>query len=174
MSTPQRLTDLSHPERRKRVALAVARTVAAWVIFIGIYYFLPFNAKYTYDAIIRLAIGALIFVVILYVQVGHIRGADVPELMAIESIGTIVPFFLIAFAGTYLTLSSASQANFSVPLNHTNALYFTITVLSTVGFGDIIPRQDISQIIVSFQMLIDLLVIVSVARLLFTTAQSRV
>jgi hypothetical protein len=94
MSTPQRLTDLSSAERTKRVTLAIARIVATWVIFIGIYYFLPFNAKYSYYAIIRLAIGALIFVVILYVLVRHIRGADVPELRAIESIGTIVPFFL--------------------------------------------------------------------------------
>ena len=149
MSTPQRLSDLSSAERRNRIALAVARITAAWAIFIGIYYFIPFNAKYSYDAIIRLGVGALIFVVILYVQVRHIRGADVPELRAIESIGTIVPFFLVAFAGTYITLSHASQSNFSVPLNHTNALYFTITVLSTVGFGDITPQRDISQIIVS-------------------------
>jgi hypothetical protein len=174
MNTPQRLTNVSSAERRSRIALAVARTAAAWVIFIGIYYFIPFNAKYSYDAIIRLGIGVLIFAAIIYVQIRHIQGSDVPELRAIESIGTIVPFFLVIFAGTYIMLSHASQSNFNVPLNHTNALYFTITVLSTVGFGDITPQRDISQIIVSVQMLFDLLVIVSVVRLLITTARSSV
>ena len=174
MSTPQRLADLSSPERRNRIALAAVRTAAAWVIFIGIYYVITFDAKYSYDAIIRLGVGVLIFAAVIYVQIRHIQGSDVPEIRAIESIGTIVPFFLVLFAGTYLTLSHASQSNFSTPLNHTSALYFTITVLSTVGFGDITPKQDISQIIVSVQMLFDFIVIVAVVRLLITTAQSRV
>ena len=45
---------------------------------------------------------------------------------------------------------------FTERLDHTRVLYFTITVFSTVGFGDITPRADLARIIVSIQMLLDL------------------
>jgi hypothetical protein len=53
---------------------------------------------------------------------------------------------------------------FTERLDHTRALYFTITVFSTVGFGDITPRADLARIIVSIQMLLDLVILGSVVR----------
>ena len=35
-----------------------------------------------------------------------------------------------------------TRANFSEPLDHVGAVYFTVTVISTVGFGDIVARTD--------------------------------
>jgi voltage-gated potassium channel len=44
-------------------------------------------------------------------------------------------------------------------------------VFSTVGFGDIAPHGDVARIIVTIQMLLDLVVIGSVVRLLTTAAK---
>jgi hypothetical protein len=38
------------------------------------------------------------------------------------------------------------------PLSRTDALYYTITVFSTVGFGDITPRADLARIVTMVQM----------------------
>jgi hypothetical protein len=43
-----------------------------------------------------------------------------------------------------------------------------------VGFGDITPRTDTARLIVSAQMLLDLVVIGAVVRLLFNAAKSRI
>ena len=55
---------------------------------------------------------------------------------------------------------------------HTRALYFAVTIFSTVGFGDITPKTDLARIIVSIQMLLDLVIIGAVVRLLLTAAQA--
>ena len=58
-------------------------------------------------------------------------------------------------------------------LTRTEALYFTVTVLSTVGFGDITPKTDVARIIVTIQMVLDLLVLGVVVRLILDTARRR-
>ncbi len=59
-------------------------------------------------------------------------------------------------------------------LDHVRALYFTISVFSTVGFGDIVPRSDTARVIVSAQMILDLALLGAVVRLIFNAARSRV
>ena len=91
---------------------------------------------------------------------------------AVEALGSVIPLFLVAFATGYLSLSHASADTFTEQLDHTRALYFTTTVFSTVGFGDITPKTDLARIIVSIQMLLDLVIIGAVVRLLLNAAQA--
>ena len=56
-------------------------------------------------------------------------------------------FFLLLFASTYFTLSDREPTTFSETLSRTDALYFTMTVLSTVGFGDIAPQTPVGQVL---------------------------
>ena len=60
-------------------------------------------------------------------------------LRAIEALAAAIPLFLLVFAAAYVKLDSTQAQAFSEPLSRTDALYFTITVFSTVGFGDITP-----------------------------------
>jgi voltage-gated potassium channel len=58
-------------------------------------------------------------------------------------------------------------------LTKTGSLYFTITVFSTVGFGDITPVTDAARLVVSVQMIGDLLVIGIVVKLITGVAKHR-
>ena len=71
----------------------------------------------------------------------------------------VIPLFFLAFSTLYLSLSHAKARPFSQPLDHTAALYCSITVFSTVGFGDITPVSHPARIVVSIQMLLDLVVL---------------
>jgi len=65
----------------------------------------------------------------------------------------------LLFAATYVVLDTISAGNFSQPLTRTGALYFTVTVFSTVGFGDITAKTDTARLVVTGQMIADLIVL---------------
>ena len=50
------------------------------------------------------------------------------------------------------------------PLTRTDVLYFTVTVFSTVGFGDISAVSQSARLVVTAQMLLDLLALGLVIR----------
>jgi len=174
--TPRRLSELETSERRRAWLRTGAVLALAWVVLIGVYYLEPVDllpARHTgVAAILRLGVGIVLFAAILATQARRIVGAELPELRAVEALGVVIPLFLVVFATVYLSLTKASAGMFSEQLNHSRALYFTVTVFSTVGFGDITPKTDLARIIVSVQMLLDLVIIGAVVRLLLNAAQA--
>ena len=83
---------------------------------------------------------------------------------------SLIPLFLVLYAWIYLTLSQSDPSSFSTRLDHTEGLYFTVTVFSTVGFGDIVPKVDVARLVVMVQMITDLAFIAIVVRLIFGAA----
>jgi amino acid transporter len=83
-----------------------------------------------------------------------------PAIRAIEGIAGTAPLFVLLFAATYFVMARADPARFSIPdLSRTNALYFTVTIFATVGFGDITATTETSRIVVTVQMVLDLIVL---------------
>jgi hypothetical protein len=79
---------------------------------------------------------------------------------AIEALAATVPLFLVLFASTYFMMSTFGTGNFSQEdLSRTDSLYFTVTVFSTVGFGDISPTSESARLVVSGQMILDLFIL---------------
>ena len=85
-------------------------------------------------------------------QVRSIIRAKYPALRAVGALATSVPLFLLLFAGTYFVMGGISEANFNEPLTRTDALYFTVTVFATVGFGDIVATTQGARVVVMGQM----------------------
>jgi voltage-gated potassium channel len=155
------------------MARCVVTVVISWVIIVGAYYVLPIGKESDVRAIIRVGADVALIASVFSWQIRRISKAELPELRAIEALGIIVALFLVLFSALYLALSHNTHA-FTQYLNQTKALYFTISVFSTVGFGDITPQTDTARLVVSAQMLLDLVVIGAVVRLIFSTARSRV
>ena len=82
-----------------------------------------------------------------------------------------VPLFLLIFSRVYLSNSMTDPAAFTLPLDHTTALYFTVTVFATVGFGDIVAQTNGMRLLVTLQMLLDLAALGAAIKLLTSAAQ---
>ncbi|MGW4336682.1 potassium channel family protein [Rhodococcus koreensis] len=170
--TSRKLSDLDHRRRRRAVLRAVLAVVATWALLGAVYYLVPARNYLEEGAVARVVIGTVLFAGVLVWQIRRILRAPLPELRAIEALGAVIALFLIVFASTYLALSHTSPASFNQHLDHTRALYFTVSVFSTVGFGDIIPGTNTARIIVGAQMLLDLILLGAVVKLLVTAART--
>ncbi len=165
--------DLDSRRRRWALFRSAATIAASWVVILGAYYVLPVGHESGLRVVMRTGAVVALFGVVFVWQIRRIAVAELPELRAVEALGVVIVLFLALFAGAYLGMSHKAVANFSQPLNQTRALYFTVTVFSTVGFGDITPRTDPARLVVSAQMLLDLVIIGAVVRLLLTAARNR-
>jgi voltage-gated potassium channel len=169
-----RLTDLDVAPRRRALIRCGVTVTLAWVLIVGAFYVLPIGQESDVRAVTRLGTDIAILIAVFVWQFRRIGRAELPELRAVEALGIVIAVFLVAFSSLYLAMSHESVTAFTQPLDHTRALYFTVSVFSTVGFGDITPRTDQARLVVATQMLLDLAIIGAAVRVLFNAARSRV
>ena len=158
--------ELPPAKRRRLIVRAVLRGLLVTTALVVLYYLLPLDRSLDTGTAIRLLIGLLVFVGITVWQVRAITGSRFPGLRAAETLGFIVPFYLLLFASTYYLMERASAANFTQPLTRTDALYFSVTVFTTVGFGDIAAKSETARVVLIVQMLADLALLGAGARVL--------
>ena len=141
------------------VAWTVLRVAGSAAALVALYYLLPLDHSSTPAAVTTLLVGLAAFVALVAFQVRLIIRSRFPGLRAAEALGTSVPFFLLLFASTYVVLATISVSNFGGHLSHTDGLYFTVTVFSTVGFGDITAKSETARLVVTGQMITDLIIL---------------
>ena len=157
--TAERYQDLPSAKRRRLIAWAVLRSVLIAAVLVVLYYVLPLDRPWDSDTAVRLLIGLLVFAGVMVWGVRTIAGSRYPGVRAAEALALVLPFFLLLFASTYFVMERASAANFTQPLTRTDALYFTVTVFTTVGFGDITAKSEAARVVLMVQMLADLAVL---------------
>ena len=142
-----------------RIVRSFLRAAASSAVLVTIYYLLPLDHSAQWLAVMMLTIGLAVLIGLVAYQVRAISGSRYPGLRALEALAVTVPLFLLLFASTYMVMAALSARSFSQPLNHTDALYFTVTVFATVGFGDITPTAGVARLVVTGQMIVDLIIL---------------
>jgi voltage-gated potassium channel len=151
---------------RRHVWLTIARATATSVLVLAVYFIVPIGNRPNDSIIVRLTVGLALFGAALAFEFRAILKADRPMLRAADALALLIPIFVVVFAWTYLTLARSAPGSFTQPLDRVGALYFTVTVLTTVGFGDIAARTHPARLAVTAQMVCDVIVIAVVIRLL--------
>ncbi len=149
-------SELSRTKRRRLIVRAVLRGFLFATVLVILYYLLPLDRPWNTDTAARLLAGLLIFAGVTAWQVREITRSRYPGVQAVAAVGLILPLYLLLFASTYFLMQRASAGAFTQPLTRTDALYFTVTVFSTVGFGDITPKSEAARVVLIVQMLGDL------------------
>src|ERR1700746_2891997 len=142
-----------------RIVRSLRRAAGSTAVLVAIYYLLPLDHSARWVAVTALVIGLAVLVGLVAFQVRAISGSRYPGRRALEALGVPAPLFLLLFASTYLVLAALSARSFSQPMNHTDALYFTVTVFATVGFGYISATAAVARLVVTGQMIIDLIIL---------------
>jgi hypothetical protein len=135
----------------------------AGVLFV-LYFTLPFDQKSPFNTGVALLIGLVAAAALIVWQARAIAHSPFPLVRAIEGLVTSFPMVVLLFATTYFVTGDRDPSTFSEPMTRIDSLYFTMTVFATVGFGDITPVAEGARVVVTVQMVVDLILIGLVAR----------
>jgi voltage-gated potassium channel len=154
---PQARRQAGPPARM--IVRAVLQVAGSTTALVTLYYLLPLDHSPAWAAVTILVTGLAVFTALVALQVRSITRSPFPGLRAVEALATSVPLFLLLFASTYVVMAAMSAGNFSGRLTHTDGLYFTVTIFSTVGFGDITAKTQAARLVVTGQMIADLVIL---------------
>jgi voltage-gated potassium channel len=146
------------PSSRK-IVWTVLRSAGSVAALVATYYLLPLDQSSAPVTVTILIIGLVAFIALVAFHARSIMRSPFPVLRAVEALAVCVPLFLLLFASTYVVLAAISTSNFGGRLSHTDGLYFAVTVFSTVGFGDITAKTETARLVVTVQMITDLIIL---------------
>ncbi|MFD6552311.1 potassium channel family protein [Streptomyces sp. NPDC058398] len=138
------------------------RVLVTALCLVALYFLAPLHqlGEVSVPVPASLSVALLFLAAVVAWQVHAITRADYPAIRAVEALSVTTPLFLLLFAAAYFVLAQDNPANFSAhTLTRTDTLYFAVTIFSTVGFGDITATSEAARLIVTVQMLLDLLVL---------------
>ncbi len=165
MSEPP-IERLSRAQRRRVVAWGLLRALIAAVVLVTLYFVIPLQWIDGLPPAIAIVVAAGVLVGVSVWQVLAIIRAQEPGLRAIEALAVIAPLYLLVFAAIYFLLADNDPSAFTQPLTRMDSLYFTVTVFATVGFGDIAAVGQEARVIVTIQMVLNLILLGAGVRLL--------
>ena len=153
------------------IVRGLLRALATTVALVALYYLLPLDHSTRWLAITMLVIGLVALIGLIAFQVRTIIVSPFPGLRAVEALATSIPLFLLLFASTYVVMGAIAANSFNQPMTRTDALYFTVTVFATVGFGDITAKTETARLLVTGQMIVDLIILGIGARVILGAVQ---
>jgi hypothetical protein len=159
-------------ERRRMIIRSGIRILAMTGGLLVLYALVPIPGTSGIGALVGMTIGLIGFLGLIGLQIRTIVRAEHPVLRAFEVVAFAVPLLVAVFAFTYLSLSRQEAVSFTEHLDRVGALYYTVSTLSTVGFGDIAARSDAARILVTVQMLFDLALIGVLVRLVILVTRA--
>ena len=172
--TRKRYEELTRAGRHRVVAGVLLRAAAAVALLVVGYYLAPLDRPLDTGTLIEFLLALAVVGAVIAWEVRNILTSDVPRLRAVQTVAVGVPMLLLVFASVYVQIETSQPNSFSETLSRTDALYFAVTVFSTVGFGDIAPKSELARIVTMSQMLTGLIVLGLVAKVVFGAVQTAV
>ena len=159
-------SELTRSPRGREIATSLLRSAATAAVLLVVYSTAPLDRPLDLGTWLAFTLGLVLFAALVTWQVRVIMRSRTPRLQAIQAVAIGLPLLLLLFAACYVVISANGAGSFSEPLDRTGALYFTVTVFTTVGFGDIVPRSEVARIVTIVQMLVGVTVIGVIAKIL--------
>jgi voltage-gated potassium channel len=161
-----------HDRDRRRFALrAVLRSAVVATLIVLAFFVLPMSSDVALSGLLWLVGGLTAVVVVLAWHIRMSLVAPYPAARAVSALVVTVPLFLVVFASIYYLMGSADPAQWSEPLTKLDALYYTVTVFVTVGFGDITGLSQTARGVTMIQMMAGLTLVGVIARVVVGAVQ---
>jgi hypothetical protein len=167
------------PSKHRLVAVRsavgrVAEIVGVGAIALIVYFVIPFDGELGEVLAILVVLGSMAALVPLAVRrAGQVLTSDQPVLVAAQSLFTMVTLLIVSFSSLYYVLGVHRPSQIDGIATKIDALYFTVTVLSTVGFGDITATGQGARALVTAHMIVNIVFLAIAVRLLSWALKQR-
>jgi len=157
--------------RIRRAALALTGVVVA-------YYAIPVGEfPSSWDILfasagLLIGLSALVWVTVRQLRVmGKYQAGD-PS-VRLDVLALVILVVVPLFALGYYALEQADSDQFAQMKTKTDSLYFTMSTLGTVGFGDVHAAGQLARILVTIQIVFDLVFVAALVSVLTTQFRAR-
>jgi voltage-gated potassium channel len=146
--------------RRRGIGLAVARTVLLLTGVTAAFLLLPWKALNLGDTVVITAvflIGLAGAAALIVWQVIAYRDAKMSGRARLQGLLVALYVAVLFFALSYYLLATSNPEAIVGLETRLDALYFSLTIVSTVGFGDVHAVDSAARAVVSLQLVFDLM-----------------
>ncbi len=145
---------------RRLLVAAMGRVLGVVAVTLLVYFLVPVEGE---GAATAAAVGACVGIATILTvfarQISRVSRSRRPVLAAVEALVLVFGLFLCFFALLYVSVSTSDPQAFTQDVDKVAGIYFTTTVLTTVGFGDISPVSDTARVLVTLQMVLGMVLI---------------
>jgi voltage-gated potassium channel len=159
------------PPHRDQLRRSLLRSIVLVAVLLGAFALLPFRGELWW---VGAAVGAGLLVTTMPFAVTRVRrvlASELPLFEAFESLVQLLAMLVVGFAAVYYAMNRDGTQLDGIG-TRVDAVYFTVSTLSTVGFGDITPTTQVARVVVTAQVMFDF-VFLGVAFRVFAKAASR-
>jgi hypothetical protein len=139
------------------------------VAVVAIYYLVP-GRDGEVGAVARFVVVVGASAALVVIQLRAVVRNRHPRLKALEAAALTTVVAVVGFATLHLELSRYDAEAYTEVLDKTDALYFTVTTLATVGYGDIAPSSSAARVATMLNMVANVLLIGAAVRVLWGVA----
>ena len=165
---PERLT----PEFKRRLRVGLLRCFGVFAGMTLLYIFLPLRGDNSWIGIIVGSAAVLALIPLTVQRVAAIQRSGRPMLVALEALVLLLTLLVYGFAAVYFAMN-ADNSQLPGIETRLDSVYFVVTTLATVGYGDISPATQAARAIATTQMLLDLAFLGGVIRVLTLVTRRR-
>ncbi len=153
----------------REMRVLFAHTAVVLVLLTAGYYVLPLRASDAPGTLLRVLVSAVLLAGLGWVlrrQVHRSRRTLRPVYQRIQWLLAAMYLLMLGFALLYAGIARFAPAQFVGIDDRTDALYFSVTLVSTVGFGDVHPAGTVAQLAATVHMVFNLVFLGTALRLL--------
>jgi len=160
-------------DSRRKVLRGVARLAGTATALILLYALLPLEGRLWW---LGWVFGLLVLVGLVPLAIRRLermRSSERPLLDGAEGLLMFIMILVLGFSSVYLTMSHQGT-QFNGLHTRLDAVYFTVTTLSTVGFGDITATGQWARAFVTLQIVLDFTFVAVTIRVLGNVTRRRI
>ena len=142
-------------------------------VLVALYYLLPLDGRAWWLGVAAGLLAVVALAPLAVRQVGRVMRSARPLREAIGGLAVLLALLVLGFATTYYSLDEHDPGQVEGLETKTDALYLSMAIVSTVGFGDVHPADQAARGVAVGQMAADVVAIAVVARLVTSAAKQR-